>query len=235
MSNPFPRPLILGHRGSPLEATENTLRSLSLALRHGADGVELDVQRSRDGVPVVIHDDSLDRTMTARGRVSRLTWGAIEKMTAARVPSFDQATAWAAASGAWLNVEIKARGVEEAVLSLLDERGLRDRSVISSFDYGIVHRVGEVGPHFRRFLLTERWNERARSELEACGASGVCLRVDAATPAALADLAERDLPVVVWTVNEPARMEELLRAGVAAIITDDPAAGVRARAQLGLA
>src|SRR5687768_8195818 len=114
MHNPFPRPLILGHRGAPYDAPENTLASFARALEQGADGVELDVRRARDGVPVIIHDETLDRTSGARGRVADLDWPAIERLTTAGLPSLEQAAGWAAASGAWLNVEIKTPRVEAA-------------------------------------------------------------------------------------------------------------------------
>lgn len=229
--NPFGKPLILGHRGAPREAAENTLRSLGLALRRGADGVELDVQRSRDGVPVVIHDDTLERTMGVAGAVSGLAWPAIERLSGARVPSFAQAAAWAAASGAWLNVEIKAAGVEEKVVRILSTTGLLPRTVVSSFDAAVVARIGEIEASVPRFLLTERWDDAARAGVERSGAQGVCLRVDAADDATLTDIFRHGLPVVAWTVNEAATVERLLRAGVAAVISDDPgmAAGVRAR------
>jgi glycerophosphoryl diester phosphodiesterase len=233
MPNPFPRPLVLGHRGAPREATENTLRSLDLALQHGADGVEFDVQRARDGVPVVIHDDTLNRTMRARGSVSQLAWTAIQQVTRAQVPSLEQVCAWAAASGAWLNIEIKAHDVEEAVLQTLDEHGLKDQTFLSSFDHHTVGRLGEIDASFRRFFLTERWDPAAHERLLSCGASGVCLGVSGSTPSALDALSALDLPVVVWTVNEPARVRELLLAGAAAIITDDPAMAVAIRDELG--
>ena len=109
----FPdRPLVLGHRGSPARAPENTLLAFRLALEEGADGVELDVQPAGDGAPVVIHDASLERTTDSTGRIAGLTW---EAVAAARsrgepVPRLEQAAAWAAESGAWLNVEIKSPG-----------------------------------------------------------------------------------------------------------------------------
>src|SRR5690606_30119783 len=107
----------------------------------GADGVELDVQRSRDGVPVVIHDDSLERLWGTRRLVSELTWPAIQRLHSARIPSFEQVAGWAAASGAWLNVELKAADVEHEVLALIDRFGLRPRTFISSFDPEIVRAV----------------------------------------------------------------------------------------------
>jgi glycerophosphoryl diester phosphodiesterase len=229
---PFPRQLILGHRGSPREAVENTLASFAAALSAGADGVELDVRRSRDGEPVVIHDDTLDRTMGVKGCVSRLHWSAVERLSGARVPSLAQAAAWARASGAWLNIELKSAGVEEAVVKLVGEAGIRDRTIVSSFQAESVRRVGEIDPIITRYFLAERWDQKARRMIDRADARGLCLRVDAATPEVLADLRARGVPVIVWTVNDPVVMTDLLHAGVAALITDDPSVAVRLRDEL---
>jgi glycerophosphoryl diester phosphodiesterase len=229
MSNPFPHLLILGHRGAPAEALENTLRAFELALRRGADGVELDVRPAEDGTPVVIHDDGLERTFGMSGLVSELSWPALQRLTGARLPSFEQAAAWAAASGAWLNVELKAEGVEAEVIRILRGHGLMSRAFLSSFDEAIVARVGEVAPDALRFFLTETWDDAAHDRLNRSGAAGVCLRVDAATPLALEVLRHEGLPVVVWTVDDVTRIGHLLAAGVAAIITNHPETGVAAR------
>jgi glycerophosphoryl diester phosphodiesterase len=216
--------LILGHRGAPADSPENTIVSFREAMRQGAHGVELDVQRSRDGVPVVIHDDTLERTTSERGRISDLTW---EELSAVRaggepLPSLTQAVAWAAAAGAFLNVEIKAPDVEEATLSLLAESGMLARTIISSFNPAIVRAVGDLAPHARRYLLLDEWGDDSLQAIEDTGAQGVCLSVNHATPAALDLLRSRDLPVIAWTVNEPVRVGELLAAGVAGIITNHP-------------
>lgn len=232
MTNPFPHQLVLGHRGAPREAIENTLRSFDLALRHGADGVELDVQRTRDAVPVVIHDDSLERTMGVPGRVGELDWPAVARLTRAMVPSFDQVAAWAAASGAWLNVELKAAGVEQDVLAILDKADLLERVIVSSFSASIVKRVGELNADVHRFFLTERWDGAAEVKFIESGARGVCLRVDAADESTLDRLMGLELPVIVWTVNEPSTARLLLSAGIAGIITDDPAMVARERTAL---
>lgn len=226
----FPaRPLILGHRGAPRIELENTLISFSRALALGADGVEIDIQRSQDGVPVVVHDETLDRTTRASGRVADLRWGAIERLSGALVPSFDQVSAWAAASGAWLNVELKAAGVERAILELLHERKLEERTVISSFDPGIVHLITTLEPELPAFLLAERFDPEAEAALRYSGARGLCLHVDAAQPEILENLHDRGLPVIIWTVNDPGRLRELLRQGVAGVITDDPEMAARER------
>jgi glycerophosphoryl diester phosphodiesterase len=229
MSSPFPRILILGHRGSPAEAPENTLRSFELALRGGADGVELDVRSAADGTPVVIHDATLERTFGVTGAIADLAWPALQRLTEARLPSLEQAAAWAAASGAWLNVELKSPGAEREVVRVLRVHGLMERTFLSSFEEGIVARVGEVAPDSLRFFLAERWDDAIHDRFNASGAAGVCLRVDAATPLSLEVLRHEGLPVVVWTVDDPQRIRHLLESGVAALISNDPRTAVEVR------
>lgn len=224
-------PLVLGHRGAPLDAPENTIAGFALALAAGADGVELDVQLSADGVPVVIHDDTLRRTTGARGRLDRLAWRRISGLRTGGepVPSLEQAAVWAAATGAWLNVEIKARGAAAATLAVLERAGLTERVIVSSFHPSEVREVGRLDPRASRYLLLERWDAASLSSVEACGAGGVCLRVDAASDEVLAELDAIGLPVVVWTADDPGRLSELLRSRVRAVITNRPELAARLR------
>lgn len=232
MKTPIPRPLILGHRGSPLEAPENTLRSFALARQHGADGVELDVHLARDGTPVIIHDSLLDRTTQAWGAVAGFDWPALQQLTGAQLPSLEQAAAWAAAASAWMNVEIKVIGAERATVDVLRRIGGLDRIIFSSFDPDSVASVLRFAPDARCFLLLNAWDAEAARAVAESGAQGVCLRVDAATPLNLEVLRNEDLPVIVWTVDERQRMLEILRADVAGLITNRPALGVAVRREV---
>jgi glycerophosphoryl diester phosphodiesterase len=229
--------VILGHRGAPTEAPENTLLGFQIALAHGADGVELDVQRSRDGVPVVIHDSTLERTTNGRGRVDEHNWEALRKLVVGGsepIPSLEEIAAWAANTGAWLNVELKSGGAEAASLAVLQAAGVLDQVLFSSFLPEVVREIGRLAPDSRRYLLLERWEASVPALVRELGAGGVCLRDDAATPRALGELAEAGLPVVVWTVDDPVRIRELLRARVAAVITNRPDVAVAERAALNL-
>jgi glycerophosphoryl diester phosphodiesterase len=227
------RPLILGHRGAPREAPENTLRAFRLAMEQGADGVELDVQPSADGAPVILHDDTLDRTTDSRGDVATLPW---ERISAARaggepVPRLEEVAAWAAEAGAFLNVEIKRPGVEAAALAAIEQAGRMDATLISSFHAESVAEVRRLAPSAACWLLTERWRpEVVRLALEL-GVGGICLHDPLATAEVLAELRAAGLGAVVWTVDKPGRIRALLRAGVAGIITNHPAAAVLARAE----
>lgn len=223
------RPLLLGHRGAPFDAPENTIASFQMALDAGADGVELDVQLSGDGIPAVIHDETLERTTDGRGLISDLPWSGIRALRSAGepVPSLLEAARWAADSEAWLNVEIKAAGAAAATMEVLREAGLGSRVIVSSFHSSVVAEVGEIDPGMRRFLLLESWGIAERDAAAACGAQGICLGLAGATQGALEDLRRAGLPVVIWTVDDPAEIERLVRSGVLAIITNRPAVAVR--------
>lgn len=227
------RTMILGHRGAPREAPENTMRALRLAVAQGADGVELDVQPSADGVGVVIHDPTLERTTDAAGEVAALPW---TRIAAARsggepVPRIEEAVEWAAAAGAFLNVEVKSRGGEAPSVEAVRAAGMMGRTVFSSFYPEVVAELGRIAPEAERYFLTETWDDRIRAGVRALGVHGVCPHHSIATPALLEELAAAGLGVVVWTVDDPARVAELVRAGVRAVITNLPAAGVAARAE----
>ncbi|HYJ79105.1 MAG TPA: glycerophosphodiester phosphodiesterase family protein, partial [Longimicrobiaceae bacterium] len=231
----FPaRPLILGHRGAPRQAPENTLAAFRLALEQGADGVELDVQPSGDGVAVVIHDDTLQRTTDAAGAIPMLPW---ERIAAARargepVPRLEEAARWAAETGAWLNVEIKSSGAEAAALVAVREAGIMERAFFSSFLPEVVAEVGRLDPEATRCFLTERWNDQVRATAARLEVHGVCLKDRIATAAVLAELRAKGLAVVVWTVDDARRIAALLRAGVQAVITNQPAVGAGVRREI---
>lgn len=233
MTAPWQTPLILGHRGSPSRAPENSLRGLALALEEGADGVEVDVQLSADGVPVLIHDRTLDRTGHGQGPVAALPWTELSRLSGGGEPlaSLEQAAAWAAEAGAWINVEVKAEGAERATVEVLRGAGVLPRSVLSSFSVRTMERLGELAPEALRFLLTEHWNDGVLEAAATADVRGVCLRVDAASHLALDVLRREGYAVIVWTVDESARIRELLRSGVAGIITNHPERAVAARAR----
>jgi glycerophosphoryl diester phosphodiesterase len=231
---PTPRPLILGHRGAPRGAPENTLRAFQLALEEGADGVELDVQPSADGVPVVLHDDTLDRTTDQTGDVATLAWERIARARAGDepVPRLEEVVEWAARTGAFLNVELKRAGAEAAAVAAIAGAGLRERTIFSSFVAASVAEVRRLDPAAACYLLSDGRAGLAMAVARQIGASGVCLGARRATPAALAEFRRAGLPVIVWTVDRPYRIRGLLREGVRGIITNLPALAVQMRAEV---
>ena len=210
------------------------MRAFRLALEEGADGVELDVQPSADGVPVVLHDDTLDRTTDATGDVSTLPWARIAEARAGGepVPRLEEVVAWAAESGAFLNVELKRPGAEAAAVEAIARAGLRGRTVFSSFSTASVAEVRRLDPEATCYFLSEGRAGLAMAVARQLGASGVCLAARRSTPAALAEVRRAGMAAIVWTVDRPYRIRGLLAEGVRGIITNLPALAVQVRGEV---
>ncbi|ABS01788.1 glycerophosphoryl diester phosphodiesterase [Kineococcus radiotolerans] len=161
------RPLVIAHRGYSAVAPENTLAAFEAALRAGADLLELDVHLDADGVPVVVHDDTLDRTTDTRGAVgdspSTVVRGAdagawfAPAFAGQRVPTLKEVAGVVARfPDAGLLVEFKgawSRAAASAAVGSLRPGGVAARSVVQSFDRSTVAALRDVAPDVRRALL----------------------------------------------------------------------------------
>ena len=194
------RPLVIAHRGASGTSPENTLAAFRRAAELGADMIELDVQVTRDGAVVVIHDYTLERTTTGTGPVSAHTLADIRRCDA----------------GGWFDLEVRA-------LAVVEEAGALERTVFSSFAMDALERLRARSAAARLAVLweTDRIGD-AVAWARRVGARALHLRKDAATPRTLEIAAAQHLPVRVWTVNDQAEMGTLAAAGVEGIFTDFP-------------
>ena len=235
-------PLKIGHRGAAGEAPENTLASFELALRQGVDGIELDVQLSSDGVPVVIHDARLRRTTSGSGWVwehrasvlRRLDAGswfnrryrlrARERYAGARLPLLAEVLQWVKARQCLAFVEIKdyRPGAAAKVFEEIERAGLWHLARVVSFDLSSLWHV-------------RQWSEQARLGLDFSGRllpirRALTLGAEALLPhwaiasRGLIRRAHRaGLQVIPWTVNYPLHMRRKILDGVDGLITNYPA------------
>ncbi len=229
------RPLIIAHRGASAEAPENTLAAFSRALAAGADGVELDVQVTRDGVPVVCHDPTLGRLTGRPGVIARLTRDELRAVRVRGEPLPTLAEVLALLAGrAVAQIEVK-HGVPVAPVVRAVQRARAAGAVIfASFDAAIVAEARRLAPGVPRMLIGGHRRLRpagpaARTEalvpiLAALGATGVSIDWRAVrAPAFIRALKSRGACVWCWTVNEPRLMQRLADWGADAILSDDPA------------
>ncbi|BCY14381.1 glycerophosphodiester phosphodiesterase family protein [Actinoplanes sp. L3-i22] len=225
----------VAHRGYSTVAPENTLPALVGAARAGATFVEFDVRATADGVPVVIHDRTVDRTTTGTGRVWDLRADEIARLDAGswfgpghaglRVPTLAEALAALEPTGAELLLEIKPPATLDevkAVMAALAEYDLLDRTVVQSFDADVVRKARQVAPEVRRGLLVFRFDaetvELSRElGITFCNPSVEDVLGGAPTIAALAEVGVGVLP---WTANDMTQWRPLADAGVAGLITD---------------
>ena len=225
------RAMILGHRGASGAAPENTLRAFALAAEVGADGIELDVQPSADGVPVIMHDATVDRTTNGHGRVADLTYAALAALDAGggeRVPTLAEALTLARGR-LFVDIEIKDAGIEPAIADLVARLDMDEQVVISSFSPASLAGMRAAAPHLRRWLLSGDWSAAILETALGLGAVGIAPRSTWVEAELLAAARAHGLAVVTWTVNAEADLRRLLALGVDGLITDEPARAVAVR------
>ncbi len=232
------RPLVIAHRGFSWIAPENTLIAFRKAMETGVGMAECDVYLSRDGVPVVIHDEKLKRTTGVSGSVHEKTASELGRLDAGswkskefrgeRIPTLVDLLRLVKGH-LRLVIEIKQTGMETEVVKAIREAGVDpDAVMIFSFDRDTVLNIARLEP-----LLPTTWlvgklpdddDGRRRVLREALGAraSAIGLPKDRVFPDFVRRAHECGLPVFVWTVNKVKDMESLLDVGVDAIITDRP-------------
>ncbi len=162
------QPLILAHRGSSGHYPENTMLAFKKAYESGADGVELDVQLSKDGVPVIIHDSTVDRTTNGSGKISDLSLKEIRFLNAAAtftefekqtIPTLEEYFEWVQDKLFVTNIEMKTyeneyEGIEQKVVQLLQQYKMEEKIIVSSFNYQTIERIKALAPELKCGLLT---------------------------------------------------------------------------------
>ncbi len=212
------RTLRLAHRGDWRHAPENSLAALLAAVAvPGCDGLEFDVRRSADGVPILLHDETLERVQGRPERADALTAGALESFG---IPALADVLA-AIPRRAFVDVELKGEHDRTVVEVLASGRGgdLRN-AVISSFEPYTLERVAGLAPLWPRWLNAATLGPEVIASALELGCRGVSVdwqSIDAHT-IRLARAAE--LEVAAWTVRRRATFDRLTRLGVAAVCVE---------------
>jgi glycerophosphoryl diester phosphodiesterase len=240
----FPPHLSLqAHRGAAGLAPENTLAAFRMAIDLGADAAELDLQTTKDGVVVVIHDDTVDRTTDGRGRIGDLTLAEVKRLDAGakfgaahrgeRIPTLRELIDLVKAGGNprfRLNLEIKfAEGhegqpadLEERVLTVLRETGFLDRVITQSFHHASAAKMKRLAPSILAGLLVGERRQPADpvAAVRQHRVDYYAPHYSLVTPELLRTLHDAGIPVVTWTVNDPADMRRLMAMGLGALPGD---------------
>jgi glycerophosphoryl diester phosphodiesterase len=218
-------PKVIGHRGAAAYAPENTLASFREARRRGASWVEIDVKLTADGVPVVMHDSSLKRTMA----IDRLMAETPRAELPEDVPTFEEAIACFAELGLGCNVEIKPCEGRERETARATVATLR-RSwparlpppLLSSFKDIALAAAREEAPEFARAILLDEIRDDWRSRAEAVGAAGVNTNGKRLTAPRAVEIRQAGYALSVYTINDGDVARALVGMGVHCIITDAP-------------
>lgn len=221
---------VVAHRGASWDRHENTLGAFALAVRQGCDGIELDVQLSRDGIPVVYHDRTLTRVGGGRRRVAALDLRELRKLGRGyRIPLLTEVLDRYAAEVSLL-IEIKLRDTPErlrqlarVVTEMLRGRKFVRRPRLLCFDPSVLTHVrggsGTVDHVLNVRALDARFG-KLRKHLD--GLHAVSVNVRGVTTRLGAALADHGLPLLVFTCNTPTRVRKALEAGAATVMSDRP-------------
>lgn len=216
-------PLIIAHRGASAVAPENTIAAFEAAIAAGADGIEFDVRLSRDGFPVIIHDDTLSRTHGVRRRVREMTANELNSLD---VPSLQQLFELFESNNLLLYLELKDAQVQvaEACCRLVEDHRLKDRVIFECFEHSALQTVKTIDSAFKTAALFQPPASFIVKKTLAIGANEIALHHRLANRGLLDNARQAGLRVVVWTVDDPAWIERARTLEVQALITNDPAA-----------
>ena len=215
--------LIYAHRGASAIHPENTLSAFRQALAIGVDGIELDIHATADGIPVVIHDRDIERTTDGAGYVDEMPLARLTTFDAGdgeRVPTLAEVLALVGDS-AHLDMELKAVGIERAVLAVLAQYPAVTWA-ISSFAWDTLRTIRELDPVAEVWPLAERVGDNLIAIAADLASPAVSLFTGAYTTETAARLRDAGLRVVVWTVNDPREAQRVAELGAFALCTDDP-------------
>jgi glycerophosphoryl diester phosphodiesterase len=227
-------PQIIAHRGDSAHAPENTLSAFQAAVQSGAGWLEMDVQRSKDGRLVVMHDDRVDRTTDGSGRVADLTFDEIRALTVGggeRVPTLEEAIALAKAAGVGLFPEAKSGekdpGAYAEIVAALNREGYQQQTILQSFDHDGLESIASANPDLIVCPLYGLW-QLSLSEVRPDSAKTVCPMGEMVllNPWMVRRAHQDGRLVYAWfgMIENPLTMRILLALGVDGLIVDDPSA-----------
>lgn len=230
--------LIIGHRGSAGSFPENTMISFKAAMDAGANGIELDVQMTKDGEIVVIHDEKVDRTTNGTGFVKDLMLTEISRLDAsytfpeykgsANVPTLKEVLEWAVTQESCIvNVELKNGiidypNIEEKTIELINHFNLQKRVIISSFNHYSLVKCKEISSDIETAILYMEGLYKPWDYAMSIGAKGLHPHYYAANPKIILESQQCGIDVRPFTVNEIDTIDSLFKNKCSAIITDFP-------------
>jgi len=228
---------IAAHRGDRANFPENTLPALEAVLDSDFDFVEADIQLTADGVPVLFHDETVDRTTNGTGNLADHSLEQLKALDAGswysrefvhlRVPTLDEFLAVFTGSRKKAMLELKGDWTEEqvrVVTELIYARGVQNRVIFESFEYATMRSLQHAAPVFPRVLIQRYLPADPVALANSFGAIAILTSYNSVKkqPDAVAQMHEAGLGIVLYTLNKKGKWSDALKLGVDGIITDKP-------------
>lgn len=216
------------HRGACAYAPENTMSAFYLGLYQGANGIETDVRKTRDGVLVLFHDATLERMTGAEGGVSDYTWDELQQFTLQKKGRIDKITRLDdflrlfSFRDITFAIEIKQPGIEAEVADLLRKYDMVGKTVVTSFKFDCIRAIKEYAPELQVGFLTKVVTEETVAMLKAIGGEELCPKADLVTEEAVKAWHREGLNVRAWGIVDSETMKNVYDAGADGMTVNFP-------------
>ena len=238
-NEPLDIDMITGHRGAALLAPENTLVSIERAAQAGAKWVEIDTQLTADKIPVVIHDETVDRCTNGTGKLSELTLADIQALDAGSwfgkefegttIPTLEEAMLKCMELGVTLNLELKVynqhttQSLTYEVLATVERINYPlDKLLFSSFNQDVLAQCKTHYPQVRRGFICDKWSQNSLNALLCLDLYSIHIDHQLLDISIANEIKESGIILKIWTLNEPSKAKGFYEMGVDNIITDMP-------------
>ena len=206
------------HRGASEYAPENTLSSFYLGLLQGANGIETDVQRTKDGVLVLFHDDTVDRVTDGSGKLCDFTLEELKKLKiygnnttgfCDRIVTLREFLEKFSNYDITFAIELKGAGVEEETLSMIEEFGIMEKTTFTSFKFDYIKKIKELNKNARVGWLTDDITDDAVERLKEIGGEEICPKAETVTNNLMKKWRSESLGVRAWGVSDVSPMKKM--------------------------
>lgn len=218
-------PTTVAHRGTTVIADENTLAAYTAAAENGAHVIECDPRPTKDGVLVIMHDETVDRTTDGKGRVADLTLAEVKKLrtkSGHEVPTLAEALAFARERGMGVYLDMKPSPKDGGALLMktVAEAGMTERVIVGCYDLRFASSIHRLAP---TASICISWPFPASFALaRLVGADSVGTLTELATPLAIRIAHLYGLKMVTLPINDPAKLRKMRSAGLDGLQSDDP-------------
>lgn len=231
------RTQIIAHRGASAYAPENTMEAFTKALEMRADAIETDVHLTKDDVPVLMHDERINRTSNGTGLIHHYTLAQLKQFdigswfdssfSSARIMTLQECLAWIRETNMDINIELKNNKIdypnmETIVYNCIKNYSMEKRTVVSSFNFDSIQRFKKKSNRIEIAFLTSKINRSIRSKLYANPVDALHIKHTLLKKKMIHYSHLHELPLRVFTINTKDEMVRCFHAGVRGIFTDVP-------------
>lgn len=228
---------IIAHRGASCAAPENTFPAFDLAYQMGAEGIETDVHMTKDGVPILIHDATLDRTTNGKGYIKDYTWEQLKLFDAGYtysinfvgtpIMSLEQLLKWISNKNMRLNIELKNNNMEypnmeKTIYEMINDYKMQERTILSTFNQESIVRLKKWTKNIELALLASKKQKGLVSLAKNIGANALHIKFDLLNKSIVKECHKNQMSIRVFTVNKKSAMHKCYQLGCNGIFTDMP-------------